>query len=94
MLDEGRSTLHNAIKKNKNNLQPEMIASNRNSEQKHEPVASEEAEGTQCTLPNELREDEVVNPRCRVERVDVIRFQIRQDQNLKPPTTTTKNHNN
>ena len=54
-----------------------MIASNRNSEQKHEPVASEEAEGTQRSLPNVLREDEVVNPRRRVERVDVIRFQIR-----------------
>lgn len=60
-----------------------MVASNRNCEQKHEPMASEEAQSTQCSLPNELRKNEVVNPRRSVERVDVIRLQIRQNQNLQ-----------
>jgi len=61
-----------------------MVASNRNSEQKHEPMASEEAQSTQRSLPNELGKNEVVNPRRSVKRVDVIRLQIRQNQNLQP----------
>ena len=54
-----------------------MIASNGESEQKHEPVASEEAQSAERSLHYEFRKNEVINPRRRIKWVYIVSFQVR-----------------